>query len=481
MPSFLIARNNLVYVFAGALIAASIALYVQRVVPDIIAILGLGIIWISMLPSIIYINSAKPAPVPILPATGLYYAAFFGLPVFTIPLAWKDASSILMNGLVQVGEIRAEVLLVVFLGLSAFIAAFFGSRNILFERLRQFRLPQAVQYINYGPLLWMLLVTHILYKYIPALSLMPSLGQFLNPVGYLAFGGFFLLWRRQQLSTLEAIVLVLVILPLEIYWRIRILFLTDIILFLIFMTFLFWRERMFKLLGLCCATVLLLLLVYGASTAIRSSTLTGPEKFRVTGEAFISSIIGNKTVITTKIGHNFTLSGRFGSLAMRTGQLWVFHVVDNKTPSSVPYWNGRSYRPLLTSFIPRIIYPNKPEEKTGGEFGKRYGFIWPHNNTTSINIPWITELLANYGRWGVIWGMMIFGLFLAFLDRVFNSRDATDLEYVVGLTLIFPLVYPESNFSVMTGSMLPLFVSLYVYFAGGAWVLNKFSLCRRVE
>ena len=91
----------------------------------------------------------------------------------------------------------------------------------------------------------------------------------------------------------------------------------------------------------------------------------------------------------------------------------------------------------------------------------------------SLNLPWIVELLANFGRWGVFWGMALIGVFLAFLDRVFNSKGMTQFECIFGLSIIFPLVIPESNFSLMTGSLLPLFVSLYVYFTGGAWVLSK--------
>jgi len=298
----------------------------------------------------------------------------------------------------------------------------------------------------------------------------------------LAFGGFFLLWRRGQLSKIEALTLVLIFLPLEIYWRIRILFLTDIVLFAAFASFIFWRERMFKLLGFCFVAILILLLIYGATTAIRSSLApySGPEKLRQAGKAIVTLMLYNKDLDKSK-GYLFEFAGRFGSLTQRTGQLWIFHIVDNKIPNVVPYWEGRSYRPLLTSFIPRVFYPDKPEERAGGEFGSQFGFIHSSNNTTSINIPWITELLVNFGRWGVIWGMILFGAFIASLDRIFNARGATDLEFVFGLTLIFPLVYPESNFSVMTGSMLPLFVSLYIYFTGGAWVLSKIPLFRQAE
>jgi hypothetical protein len=42
-----------------------------------------------------------------------------------------------------------------------------------------------------------------------------------------------------------------------------------------------------------------------------------------------------------------------------------------------------------------------------------------------------------------------------------------DLEFLIGLTLIFRLGYQESNFTVMTGSLPLLFAALYLYFRFG--------------
>jgi len=162
-------------------------------------------------------------------------------------------------------------------------------------------------------------------------------------------------------------------------------------------------------------------------------------------------------------------------LVHRISHIWIFHYVYQKVPEQVPYWSGHSYKPILTSIIPRFLYPDKPTETIGNEFGRRFGIILENQTNTSINLPWITELLANFGKTGVVWGMTLIGIFLAFLDRFFNSPGGKDLEFVIGLTLIFPLVYPESNFSVMTGSMPLLFLSLYAYFGGGTWLFGRFT------
>ena len=93
--------------------------------------------------------------------------------------------------------------------------------------------------------------------------------------------------------------------------------------------------------------------------------------------------------------------------------------------------------------------------------------IAPDNKTTSINLPWVVEMYANFGRAGVLLGMALVGTFLALMSAIFNRREMTSLEFVVGAAIIFPLVYPASNFSLMTGTLLQLTLALWIYFRFG--------------
>jgi hypothetical protein len=145
-------RRNYLVLIVGILIFASGALYRIRVVPSDIAVLGLGIIWISLIPGLIYLFARNKPPVPLFPATGLFYAVFFGLPVFTIPLAWKDPSSIVLYNLVSLPVIRAEVLVIVFTGIFVLVAAYFGSRYFLFYRISPFKLTPITHKVNFSPL-----------------------------------------------------------------------------------------------------------------------------------------------------------------------------------------------------------------------------------------------------------------------------------------------------------------------------------------
>jgi hypothetical protein len=105
--------------------------------------------------------------------------------------------------------------------------------------------------------------------------------------------------------------------------------------------------------------------------------------------------------------------------SLRLGQFTVFAEVIGDTPSMIPYWEGESYYPILFKPIPRFIMPGKPEEMSGQSFGHRYGLISKWNYTTSINLPQIVELYANFGFIAVIVGMFIFGLIYRLLIEIF--------------------------------------------------------------
>ena len=95
------------------------------------------------------------------------------------------------------------------------------------------------------------------------------------------------------------------------------------------------------------------------------------------------------------------------------------HVVES-TPSQVPYWKGETYKTLFVGWIPRFLWPGKPEERWGNLFGQRYGILSLSNRRMSVNIPWVTELFANFGWYGIVFGMVAIGLFLAACERFLN-------------------------------------------------------------
>jgi hypothetical protein len=140
-------------------------------------------------------------------------------------------------------------------------------------------------------------------------------------------------------------------------------------------------------------------------------------------------------------------------------------LVNEKTPSKVPYWNGESYINLLYKFIPRIIWKDKPSEEMGQLFGHRYEILNTWNSTTSMNTPIIAEAYMNFGVTG-FYGMFILMSFI--LARAFiGSNIKTQMEVNslnvllnglnVAIVLTF-LIQWESNFSMIFGKIIILFI-----------------------
>lgn len=461
-------RSWLAICVAGFLIIASAGLFAMRLVEGSIAALALGILWVSALPLFIHLIQKNPSATPFLPAIGGFYGLFFALPVFLIGFRWDSASEILMYWRAPLAAIRPEIVALVLFGIGGLIGGFYLARYFLFARVPALTFPRVVGGPRLRVLYWMLLVGHLAYLYWPALHGVPSLGQILVPVGTLAFAGFYLEWRRGRLARWQTALVILLFLTLKLYASVQQLFLTDFILLMGFILFVLWREKRFSLVVIPMVLATIVLLSFSAVTAVRNAAPPGLDRMAGAATELVRLFQTGETREQLHVGDQ----ARFGALVHRTAHIWVFHIVADKSPDTVPYWNGVTYKPIMTAMVPRVLYPDKPEERTGGEFGRRYGFLTENQTATSVNLPWITELLANFGPLGVLIGMPFFGMMLGFLDRTLNASSMSDAEFLVGLTIIFPLAYQESNFSVTAGSLPLLLIALSAYFIMGAYILK---------
>jgi hypothetical protein len=139
-------------------------------------------------------------------------------------------------------------------------------------------------------------------------------------------------------------------------------------------------------------------------------------------------------------------------------------IIVSKTPEKIDYLYGGSYKPLLTKFIPRFIYYNKPKEDYGNFFGHRYEILYPTDFGTSWNIPVINESYANFGIFGVILVMSLLGFFIRLLVSKFSVSNYNNLEFVVGIAITTQLFFLESNLSLVIGNILINIILLYIIF-----------------
>ena len=124
------------------------------------------------------------------------------------------------------------------------------------------------------------------------------------------------------------------------------------------------------------------------------------------------------------------------------------------TPHAVKFLNGKSYKSIIYKPIPRFIYKDKPKEEWGNAFGKLYKILNVNDFSTSWNFPILSEFYSNFGFIGVIFGMLLLGLFSKILIFFTYSLNQSMLLTSMGYVVIFNLVYQESNLSQSIGKII---------------------------
>jgi len=232
--------------------------------------------------------------------------------------------------------------------------------------------------------------------------------------------------------------------------------LAPIVLFLVFLGILYWNKKHTLPWALIALCILITVSLNPVKSKFRTHTwyaqdgsVTYYDKAillgRVVKEHYADSSVLEKVNSDKGVIH-------------RLAHIATFAFVADVTPDSVPYWSGDSYKTLWTSFIPRIFWPGKPQSTIGQDFGHRYGLLQQYDMGTSMNLPWIIEFYANFGLWGVLTGMFFTGVFFRILLQKLKVSVDNPIEHVLAVTITFSLFYAESNFALMVGGMLPIFI-----------------------
>lgn len=492
--TIIIRRDGYWGVSAGVFLAVSGLLLAFR--PDDIsfekAILAIAIIGIGIFPIMLWWIPKGPINLPVFEISCLFYVISFGLSPFLIDIIWLEFQEISVHRIrlsSRSDAISISALLAVLAGIIAYISAFYATKKFsdkYVPNFPRFVLPSEFSIGRLIILLWGLLLGNLAYHALPALREIPSIGQFLQPVGYVAVGMFYFLWRRRKIGRVHAALIFFVVFPLVLLLTLATSFLTPTMLWVIFLIFVLLFERKRVPIILCAASVVLLLLGYGPLGGYRAAL--GGHHHQILSNVGVEispeSSVWEKTqalaTITANLWKHETpqrienfdarpQTRSVSNLVRRISLLPLLSQVTARTPDPVPFWNGETYKPLLTSFIPRLLWSGKPKEMRGKEFGLRYGFL-AEGEETSLNVPWIVEMFANFGLAGVILGMFFAGGIFAVLQAFFLGSQASTLETITGLSIIFPLVYQESNLSLMVGSIIPLTICLFLYFRVGLGV-----------
>jgi hypothetical protein len=168
-----------------------------------------------------------------------------------------------------------------------------------------------------------------------------------------------------------------------------------------------------------------------------------------------------------------TLSDSFEKRASNVSALMT---VIHMTPDSVPYRMGSTLWPLTYMWVPRFIWPDKPQATLGNDWPKDYNLLGANDFSTSYNLPWLVEFYINFGVLGVLLGMCVTGYFLRLLERVFFEPLAPPFCVVMGLALVGNLWWLESNVSLMLGNLVTqLFAAVFLAYIFKALLFRRIS------
>lgn len=120
---------------------------------------------------------------------------------------------------------------------------------------------------------------------------------------------------------------------------------------------------------------------------------------------------------------------------------------------------GSSYAEALLGFIPRIIWPNKPDLHYGTEFGQAAEFLSPTDWLTSVSVTFFGEAFLNFG-WGGVLPLFFMGGMFGAMYRTARIAARCETWLLVYLTAVPTILYIGGTFALYIGGLvkvLPLF------------------------
>lgn len=151
----------------------------------------------------------------------------------------------------------------------------------------------------------------------------------------------------------------------------------------------------------------------------------------------------------------------------RYNQGWIISRIYNNIPQKHDYFGGRTYVDAFNSaLLPRFLVPNKKGagEQSRADFIEMTGYRLSRG--TSMGLSILGESYGNFGLWGGIVFMFIWGWFIAKFISFIDRLSAKDYLWILFLPIIcFNLIKAEiSMMSVLNWTVKSvLFVGVMIY------------------
>jgi hypothetical protein len=111
-------------------------------------------------------------------------------------------------------------------------------------------------------------------------------------------------------------------------------------------------------------------------------------------------------------------------------------MIVNKTGHGVAYQHGYTLIPLATSFVPRLIWPDKLDVKTGELVNTEFHVTG--EGVTYISPSFLGELYWNFGWPGAITGMLLLGMLLGWINKLcdLSARTSVTRLLILGISIL---------------------------------------------
>ena len=415
----------------------------ERILASIILILGL-------VPTFFYIKKNESG-IPFLPLFGAIYSIYYSLPIFLLEGYFVHFISLPHDSL-------EKALLLAAVGLILLLLAYYKlpgkSIGRYLPRISIYWNPQRAQFLAIILGVFGLGASYlILTVHVPAQF--AQIVLFLAQLSIIAIGILFILQLQGRLNKDGKLILWGVFLPLLLTLRLGTGAIAQVLFIIIFMSLTYWCFRRKMPWKTALGGVLLIFVLLGVRGEFRELTWGGIYAGK---SPIVKSMLFAEMVFTGKESYDKGII----KASTRTAHILSFAHVVELTPEAVPYWMGKTYHTLLWTPIPRIIFPWKPTNILGQDFGHRYGFLHPSDYTTSFNMTQLVETYANFGVIGVIIGMFIIGIIYRALYEMLCHPKAGEGGFLIGLFIFMGLANIESDFSVVFGAVIYYIILLAI-------------------
>jgi len=423
-----------------------------------VPVLGVCVVLCGALPLAVHaIQSARgeriPWRIPFLPILGLIYGLYYGMPVLF-------ADQLEMNGKPVDTRALCLCLEMALVGWIACLFAFYGfarfiplGRRLCLEWDPERARRMAPKMIVVGLCVWFVR---------RAVELPGSLTQlvlFLERMLQAGVGILLILHFRGQLERTWRHALWFVCIPLYLFLQIGIGSVAQLVFAGVFLLMITWACGRRAPWALLIPFGFLAILLRGNAEEFRKRTWWDTEGAQMS--SLERSVAFLELLLERFEKNGFEVLGDSAAVVRsRTSHLSLFAHTADLTPDVVPYWGGATYATLPSSFVPRILWPNKPSKLVGQDFGHRYGILSADDFTTAINLPQLVEVFINCGYAGVVLGMAALGLLYRVLYRVLNRSGSGDASILVAAFIFSALINIESDFSLMFGGVIQTVILL---------------------